>query len=86
MPVHFNYQGHVGTDPRTRPKSLNVPSRVNAVISGAGNFLLNLDRALSDTNREEYEQFRDRVRAIESEAIALVNTHKDVGMEHAQRP
>ena len=88
MPVHFNYQGHVGQDPRKRGEgsALTKPSRLNIVLGAANQFTISLERALGDLNPEEYEVLRARVQKIQEEALVLVNKLPVGGMFYASKP
>jgi len=88
MPVHFNYQGHVGMDPRKRGEgaALSIPSRLNIVLGSANQFTNSLERALGDHNPIEFEELRARVQKIQEEALALVNKLPVGGMFYASKP
>ena len=71
MPVSFNHQGHVGADPRAN-QTINVPSRLNIIIRGGEAFRQDLEKALAGIEAPQLENFKDKIRAIQAEASALV--------------
>lgn len=85
MPVHFDYQGHVGQDPR-RTAGPSIPTRKNLVLNSTRAYIEALERAIGDHDAEKFAAVRAALETQRDELVRAIDAFPITGTQFAMRP